>query len=312
MNLSPRIHILLSTYNGEKYLIDQLMSIFRQTCQNFTLYIRDDGSTDATLDVLSAFMKNHPQYCPQIKLLPNPTRKNLGYMESFWTLLEKSGGADYYAFCDQDDIWLPEKLQSGMTFLEEGDSAAPLLYFSNYNYHDQDMNYLHPAPAVRLPIEFKDVLFYTPAFGFSIMINETLRQAALATSDRTLLPHDGWIQKLAASNGQIMYDETCTALYRRHGTAVTAGNRDILSAVKNWISNEIFGNEMKNTHYVLKRFYQEYGSVLKPGDQKLLALFAAYRHSPAIWWKRLTCPVRFRPALGGEIALRICFFLCRY
>lgn len=307
-----KIHILLSTYNGERYLEEQLNSIFRQTFQNFTLYIRDDASSDSTVKLIYAYICKHPEFADKIILLPNSGNKNLGYMGSFWQLLEKCDTADYYAFCDQDDVWLPDKLETGLNFMEKENPEVPLLYFSNYYYCDSKLNIQHEAPSVALPVTFRDVLFYTPAFGFSIIVNNSLREIALQTKNRTGLPHDGWVQKVAASFGKILYNPKCTALYRRHSNAVTSSNAQLLSAIKYWIKNDIFGSSMKENRFVLIRFLQEYEALLSNENIALLTLYTTEKKSPAIWSKRFLYKKRLRPSLGGDLALRICFLLGKY
>ena len=308
----PKINILLSTYNGEAYLIEQLDSLFQQSFQNFTLYIRDDASTDGTLALLQTYCQNHPEISDKIILLSEDKPQNLGYMRSFWTLLAKCEPADYYAFCDQDDVWLPDKLSLGVDYLEKEDPSLPLLYFSNCHYCDQNLNILHDAPQVPLPITFRDVLFYTPAFGFSIMINHSLRKMALKPSDHTNLPHDGWVQKIAAAFGKILYNPDCTALYRRHASAVTSSNAQLLSAISYWVKSELLGSAMKDTHFVLTRFMEEYGKELSLSDQKLLSLYTRESISPSDWLRRFSYKKRLRPSIGGDLALRICFFFFRY
>lgn len=312
MNTSPKINILLSTYNGTPYLTEQLDSLFQQTFQNFTLYVRDDASKDQTVPLLHSYRENHPEIADRIVILPNPEHRNLGYMESFWTLLRECSRADYYAFCDQDDVWLPDKLKAGIRFLEKEDARLPLLYFSNYHYCDQDLHILHDAPPVSLPITFKDVLFYTPAFGFSIMINNTLRDMALQPADHSGLPHDGWVQKIAAAFGKIVYNPDCTALYRRHETAVTSGNARLQSAIRYWVKSDLLGKAMQDTHFVLDRFLQEYGNKLSVPDRELLSLYTGNKPSVIKWLKRFTYSQRLRPSAGGDLALRICLFWGRY
>lgn len=309
---SSKINILLSTYNGEKYLIDQLDSIFQQTHQNFTLYIRDDGSTDSTLALLDAYTKNHPDYADQIRLLANPERKNLGYMDSFWTLLDKCEPADYYAFCDQDDIWLPNKLEAGLNHLQVEKANCPLLYFSNFYHCNEDLSVKRPLSVSYQSLSLQDVIFYTPAFGFSIIINHNLRQLALQTQNHHELPHDGWLQKLAAAFGKIIHDPTCTAYYRRHEKAVTSQNKSILSLILNWITNDILGESMKKTHYILNQFFQEYNSFLDCKDAEMLELFATNEKSFTIWRQRITYPGKLRPSFSGRLALRLCFLLNTY
>ncbi|MDO4343737.1 MAG: glycosyltransferase family 2 protein [Eubacteriales bacterium] len=309
MKSKPVICILLSTYNGEKYLEQQLDSIFAQTFENFILFVRDDGSSDHTTTILNAYQKKYPE---RMHIIPNPEKKNLGYMASFWVLLSECASADYYAFCDQDDVWLPYKLENAVSLLKEEDQQLPVLYFCNYEYCDADLNPLHPAPAVSMPITLKDVLFYTPAFGFSIVINDTLRQMALSTSSRERLPHDGWVQKIAAACGKILYDPRIAAYYRRHDKAVTASNKQLFSLIHHWLFHDILGSSMKENHYVLDCFAEEYAALLDPDNKRLLTLFTGSSASPLIWAKRLLFRKRLRPSLGGELALRICFFLNRY
>ena len=308
----PKVHILLSTYNGSRYLLEQLDSIFQQTYQNFTLFIRDDGSSDNTIELITRYKEQHPKYASRICMLANPSGINLGYMESFWTLLQECGGADFYSFCDQDDVWLPDKLMQGVKFLTAQENSQPILYFSSFYLCNEDLSKRSPAPQVSLPITFKDVLFYTPAFGFSIMINECLRNTALKISDRRNLPHDGWTQKLAAAFGKILYDPAPTACYRRHGLAVTTENQSTRSLIKNWISHDILGDSMYETHYVISRFYQEYASSVSEENRKILELFGTDQKGPVIWWKRLTYRPHLRPTAGGRLALKICFFLNKY
>jgi glycosyltransferase involved in cell wall biosynthesis len=306
----PKIHILLSTYNGEKYLKAQLDSIFEQTYKNFVLFIRDDGSSDHTVEIIQNYRKQNDFIASRIRFVKG---KNVGWQRSFWLLLEQSKGAKYYAFCDQDDVWLPQKLEAAIDMLEKEDNIKPILYYANYSYCDEKLNMLHEAPKPKMPLTFRNVMLYTPAFGFAIVINESLRHKALETSDKTGLAHDGWVQKIAAALGIIIFDEKSRALYRRHGNAVTAGNAGIGASISYWIRNEILGDKMKQElHYPLDRFLQEYGTQMNERDRRLITVFAGKTKNPVRWVKRLCYPKRLRPSIGGELALRVGFLLNRY
>lgn len=315
------VHILLSTYNGEKYICEQLESIFSQTYREFKVYIRDDGSTDSTVKKINQYLARFPEHAARTQWIPNEKHENLGYMMSFWKLLESASGADYYAFCDQDDVWLPEKVERGVNALEKEhkennrvnpDSEQPLLYFSNFYQCNEDLSVKKEGPVYSGCVKFENVLFYTPAFGFTILINENLRRLVLGNFDHIGLPHDGWVQKAAAAFGKIIYDPTCTAYYRRHDSAVTANNANKLSLIKNWIQNEILGDSMSEAHYVLERFYQVYAAKMKTEDKKLLKIYATRRKSQVVWWKRICFKEMLRPSVGGRVALRVCFLLARY
>ena len=308
------VHILLSTYNGEKYIKEQLESIFSQTYGDIRLYIRDDGSTDGTVEKIKQYLNAYPEYASRTQWISNETHENLGYMQSFWELLKAASGADYYAFCDQDDVWLPEKVERGVRALEreQETSKLPLLYFSNFYQCNENLSEKKAGLVYSGTIKFENVLFYTPAFGFTIFINEKLRQMALGDFNHADLPHDGWVQKIAAAFGKIIYDSACTAYYRRHENAVTANNASKLSLVRNWIQNEIFGKSMQETHMVLEQFYQVYGSKMRVENRKLLEVYATRKRTPKIWWKRVCFKEMLRPSVGGRVALRICFLIGRY
>ena len=306
------VHILLSTYNGEKYVIEQLESIFRQTYQEIKLYIRDDGSTDETVKRIRQYLAQNSEYAKKTVWLENEKHENLGYMQSFWKLLKEAKGADYYAFCDQDDVWLPEKVEKGVQMLEQMDWNKPLLYFANFYQCNENLSIQKEGMVYQGEVKFENVLFYTPAFGFSILLNERLRQMVLRSFDHTDLPHDGWVQKTAAAFGKIVYDPSCTAYYRRHESAVTASNASKKSLIKNWLENDIMGKSMEETHKVLERFYQVYGNEMEEKDRKLLVLYATQKKGPVIWWKRVSFVQKLRPSVGGRLALRVCFGLGRY
>ncbi len=308
MSLVPSVNILLSVYNGEKYLATQLDSLLAQTYKNITIYIRDDGSKDSSLLILRKYaQENLLSEDIRIIILENEDNRNLGYMESFWTLLKESAPADYYAFCDQDDYWFPEKVEKGVRALKKENAKLPLLYSSSFVYCDEDMNFNGNPPAINKPIQFKDVLFYTPAFGFTIMINATLRKLALSASCLKDIPHDGWCQKIAAAMGKFICDPAQTAKYRRHSATVTYAGAGKLQLIEKWLKNDIFGSGLSEYRFVLQRFYEEYGDRLGEKEYNWLRLFTEQPVTIGIYWKRLLFPGRLRPSLGGEIALRGCF-----
>lgn len=310
MLFNPKVNILLSTYNGEKYLALQLESLLKQTYKNITIYVRDDGSKDNTVAILKYYcQKNSEDFSPKIVLIGDEHNYNIGYMESFWTLLRESGSADYYAFCDQDDFWIPQKVESGVRALEAHDSSLPLLYFSSFIYCDENMNPNGNAEVVNTPVLFRDVMFYTPAFGFTILINSTLRDIALSASSLKSVPHDGWCQKIAAAMGKVIYDPSRTAKYRRHSSAVTYANTNKRQLLAKWLKNDIFGVGMSEYYFVLKRFWEEYADRLESSVLNYLDIFKEQPVTSRIYLKRLFFGERIRPSLGGEIAARICFLL---
>lgn len=304
MDHIPHVNILLSTFNGEKYLSEQLDSLLAQTYPNITIFIRDDGSSDTTVAILKAYQSVSPG---KIVLLSDNFSNNLGYMQSFWILLSKSSDADYYAFCDQDDIWLPDKVALGVQTLEQMDKTLPLLYSSSFDYYDENLQFTGHAQALSSHIVLKDVLFYTPAFGFTILINQTLRKIALAASSLDFIPHDGWCQKIASSMGVFLYDSSITAKYRRHSSTVTHATSDKIKLIRKWLENDILGTGLSENYFVIRRLYEEYKDSMNASDQNLLETFMEQPVTFILYLKRLFFPKRLRPSLGGELALRLCF-----
>lgn len=309
--MSAKVNILLSTYNGEKYLPEQLDSLLKQTYQNIAIYVRDDGSKDNTLSILEEYQNqcNTKEDGPQIVILKEDKPVNLGYMESFWTLLRKCEKADYYAFCDQDDVWLPEKVERGVTAMEKEKADIPLLYSSGFVYCNENMEIMGYPAQISVPVEFKDVLFYTPAYGFTVMINNRLRDRAFAAASLVNMPHDGWCQKIAASMGKFIYDGTVTAKYRRHASTVTYADSQKLKLMIKWLKHEIFGSGMEEYYRVLRHFHEEYERELSSEDRERLQVFMKKENTVRLYLKRVFWKERLRPSLGGEIALRIGFLL---
>lgn len=306
----PKVSILLSTYNGEKYITEQLDSLAAQTYPNIHIFIRDDASKDNTVQLVNDYIKQHPEL--SINWLSGTPDYNLGYQKSFWSLLQNCPPSDYYSFCDQDDIWFPNKIELGVQALGRFDSRTPLLYTSAVDYYSTDLQFMGHSQKINLPVTLKDVLFYCPAFGFTIMINDSLRQTALSSVMKyDNIPHDNWCLKIAASFGSIIYNDTPCAKYRRHDATATFSSSSKLNALSYWFKSELLSSSFQEYYFYITNFANEFRSALSSGKLQLLSLFSIQKLTPRIWFKRLFFPHRLRPTLGGEIALRICFLLNR-
>lgn len=306
MQKLPLVAILLSTYNGEKYLREQLDSIMVQTYKNFILYIRDDGSNDNTIFIIKEYEK---KYKHKIQIIDEAQHVNLGYKGSFWKLLRKVSEASYYAFCDQDDIWLPEKIEKGILALQVGKCEEPLLYFSSFVYINGKSEIIGDAHKVQLQSELKDLLFYTPAFGFTIIINKKLRDMAINVPDSSQIPHDGWCLKVASTTGKIIYDPFVAAQYRRHEDTVTYSTPSKWIQVKKWLRNDIFGQALDENYFIISNFLLEYKTVLSKEEIEILSIFCRATLFSKKYFQKLFFTKRLRPSWGGEMALRLCFLI---
>lgn len=240
------IDILLSTYNGEKFLEKQITSILNQSFVNWTLYIRDDGSSDHTLAIIDNYIKEYPEKI--IKICDGG--KNIGTLHSFEVLLTQSN-SPYIMFCDQDDIWLPDKIEitlNKMKDLEKIHSNTPILIHTDLKVVDYNLNIMcesfwnltHIKPTILSNFNYLGVC--NAVTGCTMMINSKTKDICLPFSAYASM-HDFWIALCVAKYGKINFIKEKTILYRQHQSNQIGAipNQDLLSYIKNKILN------LKNT-----------------------------------------------------------------
>ena len=211
--------ILMSTYNGEKYLEEQLESLVRQERVEMRILVRDDGSKDTTCDILNKWQEKG--------LLTWYTDENKGPAQSFMDLIYKAPEADYYAFCDQDDVWLPDKLKVAIEKLEALPDIAtvPAMYFSTQMLVDADLNELG-VNQIDYNFTFGESLLRNPAGGCTTVLNRVLREELAAYHPDFVSMHDSWAYRVClAIGGHAVYDPVPHILYRQHGHNVVGGKK---------------------------------------------------------------------------------------
>ena len=210
----------MATYNGGRFVGEQIESIRRQTYKNWRLLISDDCSTDETLDVVKRFA------CIDNRIgIVSEGVKHGGAKENFFALMRHSG-ARYCMFCDQDDVWLPEKISNTFALMRrlEGDyQNAPLLVFTDMKVVDGSLATIHESFERFSSIDpsrtkFPQVVAQSLGAGCTMMINAEARDTSLKIgSTDDVIMHDWWITLVAAAFGHIAYLEEATSLYRQHG-----------------------------------------------------------------------------------------------
>jgi glycosyltransferase involved in cell wall biosynthesis len=230
--MPPRIDILLSTYNGEKFLAEQLDSILGQSHVNIILTIRDDGSRDSTPEILEDYARKDARITYEVQ-------DNLGVVGSFHRLLiDADPGSHYYAFADQDDLWLPDKLERALSRLAACDQKEPLLYCSRVEYVTADKVHLGYSPMLRKKAEFRNALVQNIATGCTIVMNEAARTCLLKHDwPAQVLMHDWWCYLVVSAFGTVIWDEYPSVRYRQHGGNVIGGTVSFLSDCKRRIAN---------------------------------------------------------------------------
>lgn len=220
--------VLMSTYNGEKFIREQLESILTQKDVELRVLIRDDGSTDKTVDIIKEFKDNNGN----IKIIEG---ENIGYKRSFLWLLDNSETSDYYAFADQDDVWLNDKLITAVEKLEKENSKKPLLYTSALQRVDENLRPLsiQSFPGLKLTL-YSEFVRHRFA-GCTYVFNNALKNVCKGTSDinNFYYSHDSWVSLMCwSSGGQIIYDATPHILFRRYGDNVSADNSTGVSRLR--------------------------------------------------------------------------------
>lgn len=220
-----KINILLATYNGETYIKDQIESLLTQTHQDFIITIRDDGSIDRTVGIIKYYQSLYPN---KIELI-NDTLGNLGNNLNFMKLLEYSQ-CKYIMFCDQDDIWLPKKIEitlSKMKQLENRYSAnVPILIFTDLIVVDKNLQTIsssywkYQKLLPDISSNWKKFLSQNVITGCTIMINQQTKTFVIPYNINTMA-HDHWIGVNVAKYGKVWFLTNQTVIYRQHDKNVT-------------------------------------------------------------------------------------------
>ncbi len=234
MDQLPHIDILLATYNGERYVEEQIRSLLKQTYPHWHLIIRDDGSTDNSLSIIHRYKQNYPDAITIIE----DGQVNLGACRNFGRLLERSTG-DYVMFCDQDDVWLPKKIEltlGKMRSLEEryGSDRPLLVYTDMYVVNDalsviSDSFWHHQVFNPRIGKSLSRFLVSNVATGCTVMINKKLRDLSVPIPEEAMM-HDWWVGLISVTLGQNDYVSEPTILYRQHALNVAGAKWDLSPA----------------------------------------------------------------------------------
>ena len=219
----PRVDILLSAYNGEKYLRTQLDSILNQTWKNLVLRIRDDGSTDGTREILKEYDEKYPNVSVYYG-------ENKGLVKSFLSLLKESDAA-YIAFSDQDDFWLPEKVERAVERLSE--VKGPALYSGNQTLVDDDLNVL-PGETVPEPRPgFGNAVVESMCTGCTVLINRELVEIVAKDLPEHAIWHDWWCYLVCTYLGTYVFDKRSFIYYRQHAGNQLGSSRSALTMIRN-------------------------------------------------------------------------------
>ena len=227
--------ILMGLFNGAAHLGAQLASFADQTGANWSLVVGDDGSTDAGPAILGAFADEMGLAGREVRLVAGPGQ---GATLNFLSLLAAAPDADWLALSDQDDVWLPEHLETGLAALAAVPDGRPALYGACSWICDEDLGRRRKSPVFQRPPGFRNALVQSIAGGNTMLLNRAGADLARAAAREALAAggpatHDWWLyQLIAGAGGHVIRDELPTILYRQHGGNLFGTNRGAAAVLR--------------------------------------------------------------------------------
>lgn len=273
------VAVVMTTYNGEKYVEEQIKSILSSSYQDFALFIFDDGSKDSTISILERYKEDYPE---KINIARNSM--NYGVTMNFIQALTKMT-ADYIMFSDQDDVWLPNKIGVTLKRMKHMEAQfskeKPIAVFTDARVVDQNLSTMHPSffgsgHLDPRKTDLAHLLMENKLIGCTVMVNAALRRKL----QENRLPqharyHDWWVALIAASFGKIGYVEEGTLLYRQHGNNMV-GDSGFSSYLKNRLSNlQKQKKALEALYRQAEDFLSIYCSQLSEDNREILRRFFA-------------------------------------
>lgn len=289
------IHIIMCTYNGEKYVQEQIDSILNNTETDWVLYISDDGSTDKTYDLASEYAKDYPEKII-LTTHKNTADPSIHFLEKVRDISTRMQSDDHIMLCDQDDIWYSNKIQRTLQCMNclatKSSNEIPLLVCTDVevvnekkeliaaSYRKMNHYNIKKLDAGHLLMEHK-------AQGCTIMINKVLADM-VKELPQTVTGHDVWLEMIAVTMGKVGYLDESTMAYRRHSEQYTVGEMGYWNILFKQLKN------IKNQKYIVygltpqaQTFLEIYGLELDYKCRKLVEAYATLEQQ-GFWQKRLS------------------------
>jgi glycosyltransferase involved in cell wall biosynthesis len=275
------IAILLSSFNGARYLTSQLSSYVEQSHKKWSLFASDDGSSDETILILNDFLKR-----PGITgaLFSGPAQ---GFCANFMSLVtNKTILADYYAFSDQDDVWMADKLEKAVKWLAEIPEDIPALYCSRTTLTDAEGKIIGASPDYKLAPSFANSLLQNIASGNTMIFNHKARELLGLTQGMLMVAHDWSLYQIVSGcGGKVYFDNAPTVLYRQHYNNVIGNSMGLTKRVRNFF--QAYGGRAATWNNINFDILERVRSYLTPESVATLQDFKAIRNSSILARLRL-------------------------
>ncbi len=223
---TQRVAVLLCSFNGARFLGEQLDSILAQNHYDWHLWVSDDGSVDGSLRILENYRERR---CPGRMDIRRGPRK--GFAANFLSLVcEETIGGDYFAYADQDDVWCSDKLSRALAWLSTVDAGVPALYCSRSRLIDETGRFIGLSPMPRHPPDIRNALVENIAGGNTMVFNAAARALLIKAGENVgVQAHDWWTYlAVLAGSGHVYFDQQPTLKYRIHDQNLIGGVRDSL------------------------------------------------------------------------------------
>lgn len=281
------ISICLATYNGSQYIKEQIASVLPQLAPDDEMIISDDGSTDDTLALVLSFSDD------RIIVEKGPCRGSAPL--NFENALRYAKG-DYIFFCDQDDVWLPEKIAAGVKALKRIEAdGIPSLYFCNTNLVDAEGHFIQKGLNDTLKLTKGNSLIESFGAGCTMCFNKPLHHLLLSHLTEGKVYHDRWAYLTAMFLGRVVYDPTAYINYRQHGNN-TVGTKTENEKGKS--VNRLFAPHPFSISETAQTLLDYYGNLIDERDKKLIKTCSHYKTTIASRMK-LAFANDFKLAYGG-------------
>ena len=300
------VQILLSTYNGEKYLREQLDSfVLLENFNDVKVLIRDDGSDDLTKSIL---LEYRDKYGFEVIF-----GENVGLNQSLhMLLLAADRECEYFAVADQDDVWLPNKLSRAISTLSATNDSRPMLYCACSLLVDEELNTIGHTLIPKKPLSFYNAMVQNVAIGHTQVFNRALLELLSREFSEHMVITDHWAYLLASTVGQVIYDDgEPTTFYRQHGKNVIGYGHSFFSTLRTRIRRVFTGKPQENTRQLVA-FLNCYENDMNPEHKRELEKFL---ESQKRFLKRFSYLFKtrlYRQTAIESLIFRLMYFIGRY
>jgi glycosyltransferase involved in cell wall biosynthesis len=305
--MSGKVSILLSSFNGARYLPEQLDSLVAQRYRELEIYVRDDGSTDDSRQILR-------RYAARCRNIHTTFGERLGIAGSFFQLLRHSSEeGQYFSFCDQDDVWYRDKIARAVASLSRVAPGVPALYCSRLEYVDQDLNHLGMSRIPRREPGFGNALVENCATGCTLVLNRSAADLIIGRLPEHVVWHDWWCYLVVAAFGSVLFDPQPGLKYRLHAgndTGAGVSFRDELGRRLRRLG--LTGSRFLQTHRQAQEFQRLYGELLDDRKRSTLERFVTGRNSLPARFRLAASPAVYRQTRMDDFFLRMLILAGRY